>query len=418
MKAPAVVALLAALTTNAEVTRHPLLDALVAEAVQNHPEVRRARRTSAAAWEVPSRLGSMPDPALSVAFQNFRVDQPALDTSAMTGIEIGLKQDIPFPGKLGRRSAIAAEMASVSDRGSEEETTLIALRVRQAYWQLHFAERAERIALENEKVLDRLANTVLNRFSVGQAAQQDALQVQVAHSRVRALIEERREAVLAARRTLNGAVGRTPEAEAPPTEEPAVEVPAQARQGLIARAKARNPTLLRHRAQVLASEQRLGEASYDRWPDFQVGAGYRVRGVVPGDPTKGADMFGVTVGVTLPVWMASKQNARVRQEGKELEAAKAGLEAADLDVVTQLERTLDALDRLNREVALYLKDVAPQSRQALDASISDYQVGRVGFVSVLQNWQVELEVELAIVRLSTEREERLAQMQALVGDQP
>ena len=127
-------------------------------------------------------------------------------------------------------------------------------------------------------------------------------------------------------------------------------------------------------------------------------------------------MFDVTLGLTLPIWMGSKQDARIREVVQELQAAKSGAEAVGLDVVTQLERTLDALERLNREIALYQKQVEMQSHQALSASISDYQVGRVGFVSVLQNWQVELEVELTVVRLLTEREERLAQMHSLVGE--
>jgi outer membrane protein TolC len=127
---------------------------------------------------------------LSVAVQNLRTDKPSLDGSPMSGIEIGLKQDIPFPGKLIRRSEVATEMARASDRSVKEEANLIALHVGEAYWRLHFAERAEGIALENEKVLGSLASTVLGRFSVGRGAQQDALQAQVAHGRARALVEE------------------------------------------------------------------------------------------------------------------------------------------------------------------------------------------------------------------------------------
>jgi outer membrane protein TolC len=219
---------------NAQTTRHPQLDALVSEAVQHHPEIRRARRAAAAAWQVPSRLDSLPDPMLSVAVQNLRTDKPSLDGSPMSGIEIGLKQDIPFPGKLVRRSEVATEMARASERSVKEEAALIALHVREAYWRLHFAERAEGIALENEKVLGSLASTVLGRFSVGRGAQQDALQAQVAHGRVRALVEERHEAVQAAKHTLNGVVGRSPGAAVAATEDPAAEVPSLDRQALLA----------------------------------------------------------------------------------------------------------------------------------------------------------------------------------------
>ena len=411
------IAVVLALASNAngETIRHPQLEALVAEAMAHHPELVRARHVSAAAWQVPPRLGSMPDPMLIVAVQNFRVDQPSLTSSPMSGIEIALKQDIPFPGKLGRRSAVATEAARVAERGIEEKRVMIALRVREAYWRLHFAEASESIAIRNEKVLETLANTVLNRFSVGQAAQQDALQARVAHTRMHATVLERREAVESAKHALNGAIGREPDTGVAATEEPTPESVNDERATLLAKARAQNPTLLAHRAEVVVSEQSLRLAKYDRWPDFQLGAGYRIRGVVPGDPSNGADMFGVTFGMTLPVWMASKQNARVRQAKEELEAARASVEDSALDVATELERTLDALERLNQEIELYTKEVGSQSRQALDASISDYQVGRVGFVSVLQNWQVELEVELTVVRLLSEREERLAEFQALVG---
>jgi cobalt-zinc-cadmium efflux system outer membrane protein len=403
---------------DAEPTQHPRLDALVGEAVQHHPALRRARQDAAAAWQVPSRVGSMPDPMLIVAVQNFRVDKPGLDTSPMSGVEIALRQAIPFPGKLRRRSAVAAEMARVSDRSVETEATMITLQVREAYWRLHFAEQALRIALENEKVLETLAHTVLTRFSVGQAAQQDALQVQVAHTRVRALVQERNEAVLSARRTLNSAVGRAPVAELEPTEEPVAELSERDRKLLAARANLYNPIVRLQRERVRVAQDTLREATYDRWPDLELGMGYRIRGVVPGDPTNGADMFGITFGMTLPVWMARKQNARVRQARDEIAAAESGVEATGLDIATQLERTLDALERLDGEITLYRNEVAPQSRQALDAGISDYQVGRVGFVSVLQSWQVELDVELALARLLTDREERLAEIQALIGDRP
>lgn len=391
------------------------VEALVREAIQRHPELRSMRRTAAAAWQVPSRVGSMPDPMLTVAATDFRVKNPSFNTDPMSGIDVSLEQGVPFPGKLSRRSAVARAEAEAADRGVGVTQAAVALRVRRAYWQLFLAEQTERITSENEKVLGTITEIVTTRFTVGQVAQQDAYQAQVAQSRVRAQLEERKQAVVSARRALNSAVGRTPNADLPPTSPPPEPPPINRDQMLLA-VQQRSPSLVLDRTRAVAARRALGEASYDRWPDFQLGAAYLFRGVVPGDPASGVDMFGVSLGITLPVWLWRKQNARVRETRELLGAAEATIDATVLDVTTGLQTTLDAIERLNREIALYRNDVLPQADRALVSSTADYQVAKTTFVSLLQNWQALLDAQLDLERLRAERAERLAELRALTGE--
>ena len=125
-------------------------------------------------------------------------------------------------------------------------------------------------------------------------------------------------------------------------------------------------------------------------------------------------MFGVTVGVTLPVWTSWKQNARVRQTRAQRRAADDALVDAELAVSTALATAIDEVERLNREIELYVREVLPQADAALNASIEDYTFAEVGFVSLLQNWQMELDAQLMLARLRTDRAERLAEIDALV----
>lgn len=388
------------------------LDDLVAEAVRNHPAGRRARRTAEAAAEVGSRVGSMPDPVLGVQAQNIRVDQPALTSSPMSAIQVGLTEMVPFPGKLARRQGVAEGKAMALGRDAETTESEVALDVRSAYWRLHFAEQALLITVKSERLMNDLARAAIARLSVGKAPQQDALQAQASHSRLRAMLLERRQAVTSAQRQLNGAVGRPPEAGLLPTEAPSA-TPLD-RVEVLRQAGERSPSIQASRARAEAARRAVAEAEYERWPDLQVGLGYRFRAVVPGDPSQGADMFGASVGVSLPIFMATKQNASVRQAHKELEAAQAGLEAAELQVTTRLHRLLDAISRLDEEIVLYEHELIPEANKALDASIEDYQVGGVGFVSLLQTWQAELDARLAREGFLAERAERAAEVRALV----
>jgi len=391
------------------------LEALVVEALANHPELTRVREGAAAAHEVPSQVRSLPDPLFRFGAENFLVDNPGLDTAAMTGLVLGIVQPFPFPGKLPKRRDVAEAQATVSDREVGLLEALIVERVQRAYWQLHFAERALQITQLNVDVIDTLTNVVHARFAVGQAAQQDALQAQVAHSRLRAALQEREQATRSARRTLNGAVGRPPGDQLPPTEAPERSPRVVNRMNLAKAVLSESPFLELARSRVDLHDKGVREATYDRAPDLLIGASYRFRGAVPADPTQGTDMFSVTFGLSLPIFARSKQKARIREFQYRLAEARALEDSVVLEITTRLERLVDAVERLNAEIALYQRELLPEADLALDASISDYQAARVGFVSVLQNWDTELELQIAHERLLADREERLAEVESLTG---
>ncbi len=394
------------------------LAGLVTEAEGRNPEILRASHAASAAREVPSRAGSLPDPRISVSLQNVPFNDIALDASPMTGILVGVSQDVPFPGKLGRREDYAQAVAVTAQRDADMVRALIAFRVREAYWRLSFAERAYEITSKSERVINSLADAAIERFSVAMAPQQDALQAEVAHSRIRANLERLRQEVVSARRALNGAVGRAPDAPLGKTEAPPRPPPKLDFVRLNHAIHQENPAVVAARARVSAAEGAIAEAKKDRLPDFQLGAGYRIRAEAQGDMTHGADMFVLTFGMTLPIWLGNKQNARVRETVELQAAAQEHVAAVELEALTQLQQRLDAIERLEVELQLNDREILPEANQALDASITDYQFARVGFVSVLRNWQTELDSELEYLRLLTERAQLLASVEYLTHTAP
>jgi outer membrane protein TolC len=177
-----------------------------------------------------------------------------------------------------------------------------------------------------------------------------------------------------------------------------------------------NPGLLTMISRASAATRAVEEARYDRWPDLQIGAGYMFRVAVPGDPANGADMFSVGMGVTLPLWIARKQNARVREAHESLAAAEAVVEASALGAATAAQSAVDVVERLTREIALFDEEVTPKAEQAVATGTADYRVGKTAFVSLLQSWQASLDAQLDSARLRSERALALAEIQALTGE--
>lgn len=391
---------------------------LIREALKNHPAVHRAEHALAAAEQRPSQAGSLPDPVLGVALQNIRTDKPALDTSPMSAVQFSLTQTFPFPGQLGRREAVARAQADASRQRLGQVRMAIALGVERAYWRLEFAEAAERITADSESLLSTVEKIVAAHYAVGHVPQQDALQAEVAHSRLRAMLEQRRLAVSAARRALNSAVGRAPRADIATADKPQSGAVKIDRVALLRDIKRHNPAINVRRAELEAARRGVDEAKQDRWPGFSVGVSYRYREATPGDPSNGADMFGVFVAVPIPVWMGSKQNARVRQSYAALGAAQSGVGDQTLDSETRFEEMADDVTQLNTQVALYQREILPQTKHTVNASLSDYGVGSVGMVSVLSNWKIDLDARVAYAKLLSERAIRIAEIYALAGRIP
>ncbi len=398
--------------------RREHLAELIKQALKNHPAVHRAEHALAAARERPSQAGSLPDPVLGVALQNIRTDEPALDTSPMSALQFSLTQTFPFPGQLGRREAVARAKADASKQELGLVRIEIALRVERAYWRLQFAEAAERITADSESLLSTVEKTVAAHYSVGHVPQQDALQAEVAHSQLRSVLEHRRLAVSAARRALNSAVGRTPRADIATADKPPGGAVKVDRKALLAEIKRHNPAINVRRAQLEAARRGVDEAKQDRWPGFQVGLAYRYRQASPGDLSNGADMFGVSIAVPIPLWMGGKQNARVRQSYAALGAARSGVGDQTLDAETRFEELADEVRRLNTQIALYQREILPETRHTVNASLSDYGVGSVGMVSVLDNWRTELAARVAYAELLSDRAISLAEIYALAGRVP
>tara|TARA_R110002096_G_scaffold436086_1_gene667132 strand:- start:16301 stop:17596 length:1296 start_codon:yes stop_codon:yes gene_type:complete len=391
------------------------LDKLVALARKNHPTSRAAKQRVRAAKEVPSRVSSLPDPMLITSAQNFRFDDVGLGTHPMTGLVVGVTQGLPYPGKLGARKRVAnaiSSLTSAHDRNLEEN---IELKVRRLYWNLHYSERALAIVTENLAIVDMLTNVVHVRFAVGQGAQQDAIQAQVAHSRLRVDIEARKQAVQSARRALNEAVGREPEAFLAATTKPHARLALASRDTLRTKATSHNPRLAIARTETLVASRKVARARRDRYPDFMIGANYRARASAPGDGSDGADMVSVTVGMTLPLWLGDKQDAAVREQGHRLRASQATLDAELLAVETSVELVYDEISRLDMQLKLYEGELLAAASLSVDASIGDYQVGKVGFVSVLENWRTDLNLQVTYEQLVALRAQAQAQLHTLVG---
>ena len=357
----------------------PQLAALVQEALARSPDVARAGTVVAAERARVPQVGALPDPTLTLGIQNDGFQAIQIGTMETSYWQVMLTQPIPWPGKQGAREAVAEAQVSVSQAELARARLQLTAEVERAWVDLLLV-RGQLDLLDKLDVLWREAEVMARtRYEVGQGSQSDLLRAQLERTR----LAKQRIALEAGDRArvqaLNRLAVRPLDTPLPPAR-PLVDVgdPALlAPDAALADAERRSPDLALARLAVAAADRRVDSARKDAWPDLALTASVMPRGQI--EP-----MWALQVGVTLPVFAGSKQSQAV-VESRERRAAEGQGEEAVLQLVRLRARERQTVLAASlRTLELYRSGLLVQSDAAVRSTMSQYEVGKVTFPSVLE----------------------------------
>jgi outer membrane protein TolC len=348
---------------------------------------------------------------------------------------VSVSQTIPYPGKLGLRARAAERETEAAEAAIDVARRTIVRDVKDAYYELAFLNKALDVVTRSKDVLGTFIQVTESRYGVGVAGQQDVLKARVEAGRLAetaASLHEQRRAVLA---RLNAVLDRPGDS---PIEAPAIpaaisraaigdsgrdvrfvsaalgaraaDSPLRPLLELQQTAIQQNPELREHEAMIAAQALRLELARKDVLPDFDVSFQYGQRSGMP-------DMITATVSVPIPLQRKRKQDQQVA----EMDAGLASLHAEHRVKVNainaEVARLVSELERERTQLALYVKAILPQARAALTSATESYQVGKVEFLTVLDNQATVFSYETDYFRALADFAKNLAELERIVGGQ-
>lgn len=414
------------------------LPGLVAQATAASPAIRAADQRALAARAHISAAGLPPDPMLMGGVQNVPLGRMrgVAGPDPMTMRMVGAEQTIPYPGKLGL-DRTAAVYESEAARAAADAVRLQVVRdVEDAYYELAFIDQADSIVAHNRDVLASLIGVTEAGYEVGRAGQQDVLKAQVEATQLAGTavaLHEQRRAVLA---RLNAAMSRPSET---PLLHPVIPL-AVARAAVSDSAKAihfvsaalgapvagsplpaleelqdvalrANPGLRARAAMIAAQQARLERARKGSLPDVNVSLQYGQRG--GGLP----DMITAMVSVPVPVFARRKQDQSVADADATLSALEADLAQQQNDIKSQVAQLQAHMEQDRTQLALYVKALLPQARAAVASATANYQVGRVAFLTVLDDQATVFNYETDYFRSLSDFARNLAELDRVVGQE-
>lgn len=386
----------------------PLAD-LVAQIDAANPELAAARREVDASVARIRPAGAPPDPTIAAGYMSGFL-RPPFFPSATTpdGLwQFGVTQEIPYPGKLAAKSAIASTVAERARWNVEARRVELVAALKAAYADLELAERSLSILDGTRDVLEQAHSHAETRFRVGRGPQQDVLRAQLEISALRERETMIRRDRLTALAAINGVLSRaqgTPLSTTPVTIEMPPKVPELQRL-----AEERNPRIRRDEYQVSAGHAALTSARKEVLPDF--GINVTTQKKVAGMPW----MYGVDVMATVPVFWQRKQRPMVAEATAMLAAARDMREATRVEADAELAAASADADSARELMTLYTDSILPQARLTLEASVASYQTGAVDFLTLLANVTSVLNYDVAYQQQRALYLRALARIEPLTG---
>ena len=390
---------------------------LVAETLQNNPEIQAARKEREAVSQRVAPAGSLDDPMLEVGVINLPTDSFRFNQEDMTMKMIGLSQRFPYPGKRGLREEVATREVEAADFNLQETVNRTVRDLKVAYFDLGLVHASMLLVERNKAILDQFLRIAETRYAVGQGNQADVLKAQTQLSRMMEEIIKlgRERSMLEAEinRALGRGLGTGPVVpEAAELRETPFELAALHELALRSR-----PQLLALQSAIARSDKMLELARKDYYSDFDVRFSYGQRDSMP-DGTKRSDMVSLTLAVNLPVWRETKRGPRLAEAQAMREQAQRMHEAQRNELAMKLRQQVAATDQNLRSARLYQKDILPQSRLTVEAALAAYRVNRVDFLTLLDNQMSAFNYEIAYAASVSAYNKALAEIDLLTGKSP
>jgi outer membrane protein, heavy metal efflux system len=380
---------------------------LVDEALRNNPEILAYRAKIDAARQRVPQARSLPDPQLSIGYQNEGFERYTYGEELGAQWMFGASQQFLFPGKRALKGEMAERDAESQEAMLESLKLRTASRVRELYLDLFLAYKNIDLLKGREDLFARIEDLALARYSTGKAMQQEVL---MAQTEKYMLLEKEamfRQKIASLEAMLKATIGREGGESLGRPVDPSYQVFLYNPEEAVAMALSHSPEIKSRNKMIEAADAKIKMARKEYFPDFSINANYYNR---RGDFK---DMWSLTSTFNIPVYYKSKQEPALL-EAKALQAqAKQELEGVKLMITAAIRDNISMVKSADKLMDLYKSGLIPKNAQDVESALTGYATGRTEAIVVLSRLKALLEYENQYWIQFTEREKAVARIHAI-----
>ena len=380
------------------------------EALRNNPELLMATRNVEAAESRVTVASGLPDPMIGYEVQNVgRLNSLTIGQEEMSMRGVVVTQEIPFPGKLSTMGRVAKKAVGREQENLREAQFRVVNAIRAAYYNYYLAYRSAEILEQNKEIMKNFQRIAETRYATGQGIQQDVLRAQLEVSMLLEKLAMEDQKKEGQRAMINNLLGRNPLAPLGKPEGRLQTVFAANLDDLASRAVSHAPSVLAGQSMVEMNEAELTLSRLEYLPDFTVSAGRFTRG----DMT---DVWTASVMVKVPLWFWNK-SAGVKEAAAEVSASRYEYEARKLMVLSKVKEQYTMAKTSEQLLNLYEAGIIPQAQMAVRSATSNYQVGKIDFLMLLDSQALLFRYRLAYEQELVNLNKTISMISELTGEE-
>jgi len=395
-----------------ELTEKSTLSDYIAFAALNNPGLKAAFLNWKAALEKIPQVTTLPDPRFTYAYYIQEVETRVGSQRQ----SFALTQTFPWLGKLQLQGNAAVEAARAEKARYDAAKLKLFYQVQEAFYEYHYLAQATAVTQENLNYVQYLESVARAGYSAGMTPYADVVRAQVELGKLEDRLKTLNEEAEPIAAKLNAALNRPSGAQLFFPEKLEEEKVSFTPEELLTWLKENNPDLKAISSQAAQAKWNIDLAKKNFYPDITLG----MQGIdtsnalLPDTPDSGKDPIIATASINVPIWWN-----KYRAEGREASARHKSFlrdrEDKENRLVANIKWALYKYRDAERKIALYRDALLPEAKQAFEVSIQGYETGKGTFPNVVDSIRTLLEFELSYQRAFTDRAQRLAELEMLVG---
>jgi cobalt-zinc-cadmium efflux system outer membrane protein len=385
------------------------LEALVAQALRENPELQFYGAELAAAKAGRKAAGLMPNPELSglVGQKRSRDVNTGLSAEGVAW-SVSLMQPFEWPGRIGLRKAIANRDVELAELGLERFKVALGSRVRVLGYGLFAAQQKAAAAREVAERFKALREVLVQREAGGVAPLLETRVIEATELTMQRKASEAELASQSALLELNQLRGVTPGAVLS-VAEPALKFGASGSNDVLLALARTNNFELRVRAAELAQQGfRVALARNERYPAISVGPSYSEENALERDR-----VIGVGVSFPLPLW--NRNSANIEAAAARQMQAETSLLVAQREVERKVIEAAVTYESKVREMGKWRGDAVEHFREAAALADRHYRLGAVPVSTYVELQKQYLEAVEGLLDTKKEALEAAQNLELLTG---
>jgi len=388
------------------------LSAAVKEAQGKNPEITFLRERLQSMRARANQAPYLEDPEIVLQAGGVPFSNPTSLRRSDTNM-IGIRQKVPFFGKLGLKEKIANQEAKVVEQELRAKEREIISRVKMTYADLFMADKSIEILREQLEIIRSVIRATEARYQVGRVTQQDVFKALLEQSEIMNQLIVAEEERRAAEVKVNVVMNRPPQTSIQVPTDLTVADTTLSFSALEELALANRPELKGAQEDIERTEKMYELADRNRkFPDFMLGWDYWR---MPTDMTK--DRYAAMVNITIPFspWTIGRRNYEVEETLAEIRAAKANRDATRNMTLREVGEAQAKLQATRRSLELFREGILSQAELSFRAAMAAYQTGSVEFIALLEAQRALREARMGYFKNLTGVLQNLADLERAVG---